>query len=778
MKAKKVLSFLTGLTMVFTLLLAAPAAQNERSLNSYVTAEAKASDFTSDQAVAWANNCAATKWNVDVDGNGHWCVDLILAYYSYLGVSRAPGNATDYQTNQLPSGWTRVKSSPKPGDIIVWAGNSKMSPTYTTVSAGHIGIVVAVSGNNLTTVETNSDGKTTYAKKRSRDASYAACFIRPNFSNNPTHKGCVNAKLEPFYFKNKATNTYMKASEAKNAGKMSLAAKKQNDSFIFSINGSKADGYYLESNLNKKFVVNPYSDTPSNGTAINMYKKNTDGTQLWEFDKCNGGFIIHMRYDPNLCLGADGSSIKLQNRTESDKQIWILEYKEEPSPDSISISTPATYDTYPVGAALDTTGLAITLHNSDGSTKEITSGFTASADLSAEGSATVTVTYEGKTVTYGVEVINYFEGQGTEASPYLINSEWDLKQLSDIMNTLSVCPAYKNAYYQQTADIDLVGELFTPIGICRSDDKVDGRLSFNGVYDGNKHSIANLYVDWSDNYSGLFGRTQANSVIKDLSVYGDVTGGGACTGGIVGEVGYGGKIINCSFNGSVYGTALVGGITSSLQGGGTVQGCYVNAGVQTEDSGETAWVGGIVGRPHVGNSKSSVDAVISDCYFTGYISGAVSGGIIGKTVIETTKSNTVKCSNNYFSDNLGVNASGDGSVNESGGRQLSDEMMKNANELLGLPFVKNFNDGFNDGYPVFEWQEPIPEPPYAYMLGDVSGDGNIDIEDAVLVIGYVNGQTVLTDEELLRADTDLNNDIDIEDAVAIISHVNGINALF
>lgn len=69
------------------------------------------------------------------------------------------------------------------------------------------------------------------------------------------------------------------------------------------------------------------------------------------------------------------------------------------------------------------------------------------------------------------------------------------------------------------------------------------------------------------------------------------------------------------------------------------------------------------------------------------------------------------------------------------------------------------------------------EPPVTGILGDVNNDGNIDIEDAVMVINHVNGQKALTDEKIKRADIDGNSDIDIEDAVAIISHVNGIKVI-
>lgn len=47
----------------------------------------------------------------------------------------------------------------------------------------------------------------------------------------------------------------------------------------------------------------------------------------------------------------------------------------------------------------------------------------------------------------------------------------------------------------------------------------------------------------------------------------------------------------------------------------------------------------------------------------------------------------------------------------------------------------------------------------------------------LIVIGHVNGNKALTDDETSRADIDANSVIDIEDAVAMIAHVNGVKAI-
>ena len=72
---------------------------------------------------------------------------------------------------------------------------------------------------------------------------------------------------------------------------------------------------------------------------------------------------------------------------------------------SISVKTNPTNTTYYVGETLNTAGLVITATYSDGSSKDITSGFTCDpTTLNVAGKQTITVTYQGKTTTFVVTV--------------------------------------------------------------------------------------------------------------------------------------------------------------------------------------------------------------------------------------------------------------------------------------------------------------------------------------------------------------------------------------
>lgn len=166
---KRVISLLVCLSLALALVpaLSQPAAA---STNGHTQAE----------AVAWVKNQIGKY--LDYDGAyGAQCVDLIKYYYAYLGNGKyAKGNATTYQSNAIPSGWTRVKSAPQPGDVIVWGGGTKGSASWTVSKYGHVGIVIAVNGDKLTTVEQNINGSP--CKQTTRSASYATCFIRPDFT--------------------------------------------------------------------------------------------------------------------------------------------------------------------------------------------------------------------------------------------------------------------------------------------------------------------------------------------------------------------------------------------------------------------------------------------------------------------------------------------------------------------------------------------------------------------------------------------------------------------
>ena len=86
------------------------------------------------------------------------------------------------------------------------------------------------------------------------------------------------------------------------------------------------------------------------------------------------------------------------------------------------------------------------------------------------------------------------KGEGTEASPYLIESAEDLKY---IQVQVDAGTTFEGKYFKQTADIDLGGKEWAPIGERTA-------KPFIGLYDGNGYKIVNFYQTFSYRFGGLF----------------------------------------------------------------------------------------------------------------------------------------------------------------------------------------------------------------------------------------------------------------------------------
>ena len=305
---------------------------------------------------------------------------------------------------------------------------------------------------------------------------------------------------------------------------------------------------------------------------------------------------------------------------------------------------------------------------------------------------------------------NFF-GSGTESDPFQIRNATELALLAEVINDELVDGSYakyRNAYFIQTADIDLKNRAWTPIGAFIESDGNTNKHYFAGHYNGNYHTIKNLNCANASNYAGLFGRLGENGkdytdicVISNLSVYGNVSSDGYAVGGIAGEVCTGATIKNCSFTGNVSGKTDVGGIAGMTYNGGFIQNCYHNGTV----SASNAFAGGVIGSLRVGNYEFSENAGVYNSYHTGGLVSATNGnvgGIVGRQ--EKGEKNTgcvIELTNNYY-----LSSTCDGGYNgesTSGYQKLSEEMWSSAVELLGSPYVSD-TDNINGGYPVFEWQ--------------------------------------------------------------------------
>ena len=156
---------------------------------------------TRDEAVQWALDRSNDGVTI---GSGE-CVAFVQAYYEYLGVSAVRGNGYDYKYNELPSGWTRIWNYdgfvPQPGDVCVWDKYAYLNTGGQTGAWGHVGVVISGNSSTFNTVEQNAGGR--YPSYKSggyaRITSYATCFIRPDFKDQPSPIAFVDKGAESYY---------------------------------------------------------------------------------------------------------------------------------------------------------------------------------------------------------------------------------------------------------------------------------------------------------------------------------------------------------------------------------------------------------------------------------------------------------------------------------------------------------------------------------------------------------------------------------------------------
>ncbi len=242
-----------------------------------------------------------------------------------------------------------------------------------------------------------------------------------------------------------------------------------------------------------------------------------------------------------------------------------------------------------------------------------------------------------------------YKGEGTIENPYLVSTIEDLEQVASDSTTLS-------AYYELQNDLDLsevYGEgkkSFIPLGSQSGSVK-----AFNGQFNGNGHTISNLYIDSKAEQTGLFGQLGMDGVIANLTIKdANITSTQQRTGAVVGyskgtvsninvihstvkgtrkvgaavgdfyEYGYCGKVLayDCDIYGSgqddvgglIGAVDVSGGMTNPIQ----IENCYV---IKTKVEGLKA-TGGLIGYAR--------GMEINKCYANATIKGSENvGGLLG-----------------------------------------------------------------------------------------------------------------------------------------------------
>jgi len=238
--------------------------------------------------------------------------------------------------------------------------------------------------------------------------------------------------------------------------------------------------------------------------------------------------------------------------------------------------------------------------------------------------------------------VEFAGGTGEPNDPYQVAT-------ADQLIAIGSDPNLLDKSFVLVADIDLDpnlpgGRVFKDALIAQDEsNRVGGHVgpSFDGVLDGQGHTIANLHIEGKYGYdAGLFGIL--TGLVKDLRLTDVVVSGTPC--GAIASFNLCGMILRCSVMGQVSGVENIGGLVGDNWDGslvdcvaqvqvtgednvggmvGVMGGSLMRCEVQAEVSGQRN-VGGLVGRGH--------DGPIHECRATGTVTGSsYVGGLIGSS---------------------------------------------------------------------------------------------------------------------------------------------------
>ncbi len=255
----------------------------------------------------------------------------------------------------------------------------------------------------------------------------------------------------------------------------------------------------------------------------------------------------------------------------------------------------------------------------------------------------VSVTTEAQ-ITYPAPIALDLKGEGTEASPYLIESVSHLQAISQASEGGT---SFEGVHFALGSDLNFSGmspSAYVPIGSVAT--------PFCGKLHGNGHKISNFSADGkgfcdtglfgvlgegsavddivfekarvtaSGNYVGVLAGTSAAEINKIIVLSGIVDSDGELGGGIVGGS-TAGSISECSFTGTVTSTGSAAGIVGQAIGT-KITSCDVRANI-TIDGVKSS----MANKEGAGIVGTALRCEMTGCYVSGVITDAMGYGYLG-----------------------------------------------------------------------------------------------------------------------------------------------------
>ena len=216
---------------------------------------------------------------------------------------------------------------------------------------------------------------------------------------------------------------------------------------------------------------------------------------------------------------------------------------------------------------------------------------------------------------------------------YQISDATELKCFANLVSS-----GNKTANGKLVADIDLSKEI--------TNDELTFAIGtnstpFEGIFDGDGHTIYEIVYTAKGQYNGLFGKLAGSAVVKNFRAIGTVKVSSAVTGRAVALIAAAGGddvrisniYSNVDYKNELAGAQVGGILGGALNGHTTVDRCRYLGDLDGNDAGGSGNYGGIVGYA---NNNDACYLTISNCLFDGEMSNSAAtpgnctfGGIIG-----------------------------------------------------------------------------------------------------------------------------------------------------
>ena len=273
-------------------------------------------------------------------------------------------------------------------------------------------------------------------------------------------------------------------------------------------------------------------------------------------------------------------------------------------------------------------------------------------------------------------------------------------------------------------DIDLTGVEWTSI------------VGFVGTFDGNGHVVKGITQDNTGaRAAGLFGKTLAGSVVKNVGVVDVNIASSWYTAAVVGDCF--GTVENCYATGTLRNnddTGNIGTFIGLVRESGVVSNCYCTADLEINDN---TW-------EYFGGMFGNAVGVINNCYFAGTVSGNTP---LPYWVLRGGGDDENAAASSRYMDTCYYDADVAGLYQGPGAKSTDDMMMEST--FVGWDFVNVWSIDEGQGYP----QLRIFQPPNPKATGPGPEDGGI-IEATFVELTWIAGAGATTNNVYISDDED------------------------